>query len=163
VLTVTDRINIDCSLDQVYSCFWRAELWPTITQHVKKIEMLDESTTYQRFRMQVLSNNKLFSMETERIGELNHRISYRQTTPPRIFDEHTGEWLFAQRGTETVVTVIHHVLINEEQARATFNVDTLSEAEQIIAATLKRNGSMTMMAVKELLERRKASVGVVHG
>jgi len=50
------------------------------------------------------------------------------------------------------VTLIHKARINEPKAREILEVGSLAEAEVLISETLKRNGRLTMSAVKATIE-----------
>jgi len=152
MLVVTDSTIINGKLSRVFDCFWDPTLWPQITPHVKQIEMIEWEDTHQRFKMSVEANGKRHDMETERIAVINERITYRQSQPPPFFDEHIGEWLFEELDEGVRVTLIHKARINEPKAREILEVGSLAEAEVLISETLKRNGRLTMSAVKATIE-----------
>jgi aromatase len=153
MLTVTDTIRINAGLSEVYDCFWNPEYWPRLTDHVKQIEMLQWNGMHQRFKMLVESNGKQFLMETEREGVLNSSISYRQTKPPPFLQRHHGRWDFVANGEGVSVTLTHDVVIDKEKALELLPVSTFIEAERLIGENLKRNGALTMTAVKRYVER----------
>lgn len=162
MLVVTDSIIINGDLPRVFDCCWNATLWPRITRHVKQIEMIEWQATHQRFKMSVEANGKRHDMETEREAVINERITYRQSQPPPFFDEHLGEWRFEKLDGGVRVTLIHKARINESKAREILEVGSLDEAERVISETLKRNGRLTMSAIKATIEGNKAAseVGV---
>jgi hypothetical protein len=153
---VIDTVLIHGKLPEVFKCFWEAELWPQITPHVKRIEMLQNSATYQRFRMDVASEGKLHSVESERYAVPNESIRYQQVIPPTLFKKHGGEWHFAFKQGDVEVTLTHRAELNEQVVLEALKVNTLTEAEQRIGATLRKNGMTTIMAVKDLIESGKA-------
>ena len=152
MLTVTDTIRIKGNLTQVYDCFWNPEYWPRLTTHVKRIEMLEWEGMRQRFKMCVEANGKQFLMETEREGVPDMSISYRQTQPPPFLLAHTGRWDFATEDEDVLVTLVHRVVIDPEKALDVLAVPTLTDAERVIGENLRRNGAMTMNAVKRYVE-----------
>jgi uncharacterized protein YndB with AHSA1/START domain len=152
MMTVTDTEIIRGKLDEVYSCFWNPTLWPRITPHVKKVEIIAWQGAHQQFRMCVEANGKQHWTESERDAVNGQRITYRQTKPPPFFLEHTGEWRFAQVGDGVRVTLIHRVCIDEERAQEMLSVGSHAEAKKLIRQTLKRNGSLTITAIKRMVE-----------
>jgi aromatase len=152
MLTVTDTIKINADLGRVFDCFWNPEYWPRLTDHVKGIDMLDSHETRQRFKMLVESNGKQFLMESERECVLDTSITYVQTQPPPFLRRHTGRWDFVADGDGVSVTLTHDVVIDEEKALELLPVSTVEEAKRMIGENLKRNGSLTMNAVKRYLE-----------
>jgi len=160
MLTVTETIMIDADLSQVFDCFWNPQYWPRLTDHVKGIEMLDANETQQRFKMLVESNGKQFLMETERQCVLNSIISYRQTQPPPFLQKHTGRWEFVAGRDGVSVTLTHDVVIDEEKALKLLPVSNLDEAKRMIGENLKRNGSLTMNAVKRYLEQTPVTASI---
>lgn len=160
MLTVTDTIMINADLSQVFDYFWNPQYWPRLTDHVKGIEMLDANATQQRFKMLVVSNGKQFLMETERQCVLNSSISYRQTQPPPFLQKHTGRWEFVAGSDGVSVTLTHDVVIDEEKALKLLPVSNLDEAKRMIGENLKRNGSLTMNAVKRYLEQTPVAASV---
>jgi hypothetical protein len=157
MLVVTDITIIHGELSQVFTCFWDPTLWPRITPHVKEIEMIEWEDTHQRFKMSVEANGKLHRMETVRDAVINARITYKQSQPPPFFDEHMGEWSFEQEEGGVRVTITHKARINESKAREILEVDSLAEAEALISKTLKRNGQLTMAAIKATIEGNQAA------
>lgn len=160
MLTVTDTIRIDADLNEVFDCFWNPHYWPRLTDHVKGIEMLDSDETRQRFKMLVESNGKQFLMETERQCVLNSSISYAQTQPPPFLQKHTGRWDFVAGNDGVSVTLTHDVVIDEQKALKLLPVSNFDEAKRMIGENLKRNGSLTMNAVKRYLEQAPVAATV---
>lgn len=154
MLTVTDEETIAAELPEVFACFWDATLWPAITPHVKRIEMVQADERSQRFRMTVESNGAAHTVETVRRCEPFLRITYRQLTPPPFLREHTGEWSFRAHGSAVLVRLTHQAVVDEEKAIAALQVRDAQEASRVIAQTLKSNGARTIAAVKEHLEGR---------
>jgi hypothetical protein len=163
MLTVTDTIRIKGDLSRVYDCFWNPEYWPHLTEHVKQIEMLEWEGMRQRFKMRVEANGKQYLMETERVGVLDTSITYRQTQPPPFLLMHSGKWDFAADNGDVCVTLTHSVLIDQNKALEMLSVGSLPEAERIIGENLKRNGSMTMNAVKRYVEEASAATNLSAG
>lgn len=161
MLTVTDTIRINGSLTHVYDCFWNPEYWPRLTDHVKQIEMLKWEGMHQRFKMLVESNGQQILMETEREGVLNVSIIYRQTQPPPFLQEHTGRWDFTAGSNGVSVTLTHSVTIDKVKALELLPVSTLVEAERLIGENLKRNGGLTMNAVKRYVEQAVTPTSVL--
>jgi hypothetical protein len=159
-MEVTDTVSIKGNLPDVFRYFWRAELWPRITPHVKRIEMLEDGPTYQRFLMQVESEGRVHSVESERFAVPGESIRYQQTMPPALFRTHGGEWRFVAKDEGTEVSLTHRVEINADAAFEILKVTTMDEAERRVGAALRRNGMTTILAVKELVENGAA--GQLH-
>jgi Polyketide cyclase / dehydrase and lipid transport len=152
MLDVVDEININSDLARVYTCFWAAPLWPAITSHVKRIEMLEWRGEHQRFLMTVSANGKDHVVESVREAVPNEQITYRQLTPPAFFRSHQGMWRFASGERGVSVSVRHTVDIDFDKARALFGLHTDHSIEELVSVTLHANGMTTMVAVKNLLE-----------
>lgn len=154
MLTVTDEVAIAAELPEVFACFWDATLWPAITSHVKRIEMIQSHERFQRFRMTVEANGRAHTVESIRCCEPFQRISYRQTTPPAFLREHMGEWAFRAEGSAVLVRLTHQAVVDDEKAIAALKVRDADEASRVVSETLKANGARTMAAVKNHLETR---------
>lgn len=155
-LSVVDKEPIRGSREEVFECFWRPELWPKITPHVKRIEMLREEANYQHFIMEVHAEGKVYVMETERHSVGSQSIGYQQSKPPALFRTHKGEWKFEQQGPITEVSLVHTVDVDEEKAIAILQVQSAEEAYEKIRTNLRRNGRTTIEAVKKLVESGQA-------
>ncbi len=152
MLSVRDTIVIRGDLAEVYECFWNPRLWTEITPHVKKIEMLDETATSQRFKMEVHSDGKEYYMETQRQAFPLQAICYRQLRPPPFLTLHTGEWNFALSPEGVRVTLSHEVEVDADRACEILGVTDAEEAVRRIRTALKHNGSSTLHAVKRWVE-----------
>jgi aromatase len=158
VLEVTDIIVIESDLRSVFHWLWRAERWPEITPHVKRVQMLEEEKDRQHFRMDVLSDGKLYTVETQRHARPYGSISYRQTTPPSFLREHTGEWILRPVGSSIEVKVIHRADVDEEKAVASLGVATAEAALDRVRLALSRNGKLTLEVIKSRLESQPSSL-----
>jgi uncharacterized membrane protein len=151
MLTVSDSITIDAPLELVFRTHWNPELWPRITPHVKRIEMLESGLRSQRFRMEVESNGRRYETESVRTAEPHSRIAYVQTRTPALFARHCGEWLFSVEGDQTRVALVHEVVLSE-RAPDILGSRPGPETESAVADALRRNGNMTMSALKRWIE-----------
>lgn len=152
MLVTSDIVEIKGNVDEIFRYLWDAESWPSITPHVKRIEMLEYAADFQRFKMYVESEGKEYAMETARSRIVNKSISYRQLQPPPLFLKHSGEWRFDEIGGSVRITLTHRVLLNESEAKHALGVSSVPQAEEKVRAILTRNGSLTMFAVKRLIE-----------
>lgn len=152
MLTVTDDVRVDASIERVFETFWQPELWPRITPHVKQVEMLLRGARSQRFRMVVESNGRRFESESARTAEPHELISYVQIKTPPIFVRHCGDWRFSVDETGmTRVSLVHQVLLADE-APAILGTVPGQPTETFVADSLRRNGSLTMHALKRWIE-----------
>lgn len=151
-IDVIDHESILGVQAEVFECFWRPELWPQITPHVKRIEMIHETENHQRFIMEVHAEGKKYVMESERSALAPQIITYQQSKPPAIFRSHGGEWRFEQQGPFTQISLVHSVDVDDEKAVAVLEVKTVEEAYEKIRTNLKKNGRTTINAVKKLVE-----------
>lgn len=149
---VADDVVIRAELNEVFGYCWKAKLWPKLTEHVKRIEMLDEQEGLQRFRMTVDNNGKLYTVETVRRATGREQIDYQQTTPPAFLRRHTGRWCFRREGNAVHVSLTHEAEVDESRALALLPVKNLDEAEHFVAESLSKNGRRTMLAIKAHLE-----------
>lgn len=149
---INDQVKIKTTINSLYKYFWHPEWWTRLTPHVKAIEMIEEESTYQHFKMDVESDGKIYNVETERWSDPYKSISYKQCRPPVFLRAHQGFWEFSQDGDEVVVSLTHKVDIDESKAIELLPVSNSEEARKLIAANLKKNGLLTINAVKSYLE-----------
>jgi len=154
MLTVVDEVMVKADLERVFECIWDATCWPRLTTHVKRIEMLEEGDRRQRFRMTVESNGRDHTVESVREAEPGEWIRYHQTRPPAFLKEHLGEWRFVAVDGGVRVDLVHRAEIDYDKALAALPASSPEEADRVVSTALKVNGSKTLLAVKEHLERR---------
>lgn len=151
-LNVVDSELIRGSQEEVFECFWRPELWPKITPHVKRIEMIHEEGNRQHFIMEVQAEGRNYVMETERVAVAPQSITYQQSKPPVFLRTHSGEWRFEQQGPDTRISLVHQVDIDDQKAIAVLEVQSVEAAHEKIRTNLRKNGRTTITAVKTLVE-----------
>lgn len=154
MLTVTDRHTIRAALSDVFRCVWNAELWPKITSHVKRVEMVESNDSAQKMLMTVLSNGAEHTVESVREADPGRYVRYSQTKPPAFLKEHSGEWNFSIVAEGVCVDLVHRAVVDYDKALSALNVKTNAEADRLISSTLKSNGARTLIAIKDYLERR---------
>lgn len=152
ILERTDSGSIDAKVEAVFHCFWRAELWPKFTDHVVKVEMLQEQEGYQRYAMHVNVEGKTYVMETQRIAVAPRSVSFQQPKPPVLMNSHSGVWTFEGGPSGTHVSIAHRVDINEEKAIEVLGVASAEEARQKIIGNLHRNGMAMISSINEYLK-----------
>jgi hypothetical protein len=154
MLTVTDRHTIRAGLSAVFDCVWNAALWPEITSHVKRIDFVERSDRSQKMLMTVLANGAEHTVESLREADPGRRVTYRQSRPPAFLKAHDGEWQFSVVPEGVRVDLIHRAVVDYDKALAALNVGTEAEADRLIGNTLRTNGSKTLIAIKNYLERQ---------
>jgi aromatase len=154
ILERTDSGTIEASIADVFYCFWQAELWPKFTDHVVKVEMLEEQEGYQRYAMQVNVESKHYVMETQRIAVAPRSISFQQPKPPVFMNAHSGVWIFEETPSATLVSVTHRMNVNEQKAIETLGVATAADARQKIMGNLQRNGMAMITSVNDFLQSK---------
>ena len=92
MVVVEDELLIRAPLERVFRCFWEPGLWTRITPHVKRIEMLEERASRQRFLMTIESEGRAHTVETSREAIPNESITYRQSKPPAFPNDASGAW-----------------------------------------------------------------------
>lgn len=152
ILERIDSGSIDAKVEAVFHCFWRAELWPKFTDHVVKVEMLQEEEGYQRYAMHVNVEKKNYVMETQRIAVAPRSISFQQPKPAVLMKSHSGVWTFEEGPAGTHVSVAHRVDLNEEKAIEVLGVASAEEARQKVMANLHRNGMAMINSINEYLK-----------
>jgi uncharacterized membrane protein len=153
MITVTDSLTIGAPVKRVYEYCWNAELWPSITPHVRQVEFLESTAERQLMRMVVESGGKLYTTESERNTVPGEYITYRQRTPPVFLHEHSGEWRFTSAQGKTRVELTHRFEADHAAARQALGLAESDDVDSAIAERLKRNGLLTLSAVKEAAER----------
>jgi aromatase len=152
ILERTDSGSIAATVEAAFHCFWRAELWPQFTDHVVKVEMLEEQDGYQRYAMHVNVESKNYVMETQRIAVAPRSISFQQPKPPVFMNSHSGVWTFEEGPSGTQVSVAHRLDVNDQKAIEVLGVATAEEARQKIMGNLHRNGMAMINSVNEYLK-----------
>lgn len=152
ILERTDSGSIQATVEAAFHCFWRAELWPKLTDHVVKVEMLEEQDGYQRYAMHVNVDSKNYVMETQRISVAPRSISFQQPKPPVFMNSHSGVWTFEEGPSGTQVSVVHRLDVNDEKAIEVLGVASAEEARQKIMGNLQRNGMAMINSVNEYLK-----------
>jgi ribosome-associated toxin RatA of RatAB toxin-antitoxin module len=151
-VVVTDSVVIKGTASRVYGYLWDAHAWPQLNPHVKAIEMIEETPTYQCMRMQVESDGHIVTMTTQRQATPLQAITYHQTQPPPFFQEHRGEWQLREEPDGVRVTLIHTVVLDEERIKSFLGVASIDEARPRVASVLSRNGLRTIEAIKQAVE-----------
>jgi hypothetical protein len=154
MLTVTDRHTIRAGLSAVFRCVWDAGLWPKITSHVKRVSFLESTDRSQKMLMTVVANGAEHTVESVREAEPDRHVRYTQTRPPAFLKTHDGEWHFSVVPEGVRVDLIHRAVVDYDKALAALNVGSAAEADRLISSTLKANGSRTLIAIKDYLERQ---------
>jgi aromatase len=152
ILEQTDHGSIEAPVEAIFHCFWRAELWPKFTDHVVKVEMLEEQQGYQRYAMHVQVEGKEYVMETQRIAVAPRSISFQQPKPPVLMNAHSGLWTFEEGPSSTRVKVAHRVDLNEPRAMEVLGLASAEEARQKISGNLHRNGMAMIDSINEYLK-----------
>ena len=149
--SVTDTLTIAAPLEQVYAYCWNAEIWPTITSHVRNLRMVVATATEQHFSMVVESEGRLYPVESRRTSKPNEWIRYAQEKPPIFLSEHSGEWRFQSVDQKTLVELTHR-FVAKKNARELLSLAADVNVETFIGDRLKANGVRTLCAIKNLLE-----------
>ena len=157
MIVVKDEVVIRAELDRVFQCFWNPFVWTRITPHVKKIEMLEETESRQRFLMTVESNGQCHTVETNREAVANTSITYQQSRPPVFLRWHRGRWTFSSEVDGIRVSLVHEAEVDGSKL-ALLGATTLDQAEATVAQNLRANGSRTMAAVKGHLQSADPSI-----
>lgn len=151
ILERTDSGWIESSAGDVFHCFWRAEMWPMLTDHVVKVDMLEEQDGYQRYAMHVQVEGKKYVMETQRISVAPRSISFQQPKPPVFMRSHSGVWSFEQGASSTKVSVAHRLDVDEQKAMESLGVSSAEDARKKIMGNLERNGMAMIDSVSAFL------------
>lgn len=152
ILERTDSGTIEAPVADAFYCFWRAEMWPTLTDHVVKVDMLEEQDGYQKYAMHVSVEGKKYVMETQRISVAPRSISFQQPKPPVFMRAHSGVWSFEQGPSATKVSVAHRLDVDEEKAMETLGVGSVEDARKKIMGNLERNGMAMINSVNAFLQ-----------
>lgn len=151
ILELVDSETIHATREEVFHCFWRAELWPKLTSHVTRIEIVHEQDGWQRYSMEVDVEGKKYVMETQRIAVSPAAIAFHQPKPPAFMRAHTGVWNFEQNGQDTRVKVTHRVDLDEEKAMEMLSLGSVALARQKVTENLHKNGLAMITSVGEFL------------
>lgn len=155
IIERTDSGVIRASITDTFYCFWRAELWPRVTDHVVQIDMLEEREAYQRYGMHVQVEGKKYVMETQRIAVAPRSISFEQPKPPVFMRSHSAVWTFEKGSSGTSVRVAHRVNVDEQKAIVILGVSSAEDARHKILGNLERNGMAMIRSVDAFLQQEE--------
>lgn len=155
ILELIDKGTIRGSRSDAFYCFWRAELWPRLTSHVTRVEMLDERECWQRYALHVQVDGKPYTMETQRIAVPSSFISFYQPKPPYFMRTHSGVWQFEEMGAGgTLITVTHRVDVDDEKAIEALGARSLEEARKMLLHNLHKNGMAMINSVDVFMQAK---------
>ena len=101
---------------EVEQAFWRAEVWPELTEHVEGLHIHYEDDNSQILTMEVVSRGKRASFRSIRCRQ-GSRIYYFQPEPPEFLRQHYGYWEIAPLDEGgCLVHSRHHFAVNDPQA-----------------------------------------------
>jgi len=152
ILELKDTGLVNGDRADVFHCFWRAELWPKLTSHVKRVEILEEQEGWQRYAMYVDVDGKEYSMITQRIAVSPNSISFQQPKPAAVMLAHTGVWRFDEAPSGTQVTVVHRVHVNVDKSMELLNAGSPEQAREKLTANLHKNGMAMITSVDAFLK-----------
>lgn len=155
IIELTDKGTIRGARAEVFSCFWRAEMWPQLTSHVTRVEMLEEQECWQRYALHVHVDGKDYTMETQRIAVPSHFISFYQPQPPYFMKAHSGVWRFEEdRQGDTHVTVNHRVVADDEKTMEALGMASVEQARSKLMQNLHKNGMAMINSVDTFLTEK---------
>ena|SRR5829696_272808 len=156
-------VSFAVDLQRVLRAFWDLEDWPSLTTHVRKIEMHYCDENVQVLTMHVVTNGHHDRFKSVRMKQGNG-IYYLQPDPPPILRRHNGSWQFNAGPGSTIVTSRHFVDINTDVAaafvrKAGLPVGDRTTTHQQIKNIICNNSLQTMLALKKRFE---GEIGGLH-
>lgn len=156
-------VSFAVDLQRVLQAFWDLEDWPSLTAHVRKIEMHYCDENVQVLTMHVVTKGQHDRFKSVRMKQGN-AIYYLQPDPPPILRRHNGSWQFNTGPDGTIVTSRHFVEINTDVAAAFIHEAGLpagnsTTTHQQIKNIICNNSLQTMLALKKRLE---GEIGGLH-
>jgi aromatase len=156
ILELIDTATIEGEREEAFRCFWRAELWPQLTSHVTRVEMLEERDCWQKYALYVQVDGKDYAMITQRIAVPARFISFQQPKPPHFMNGHSGVWSFEDDGSgNTKVSVAHRVDFDAAKAMEALGANSGEEARLKLQHNLHHNGMAMIASVDAFLKAQR--------
>ncbi|WP_216906610.1 aromatase/cyclase [Nocardia noduli] len=156
LMSFDDTVRIGGSAEDVYDFLNEAQLWTERLPHVAKVELTEDSAGLQLLSMDTRTKDGSTHTTTSvRVCIPHERIVYKQIVVPALMTLHTGYWLLAADGGETVATSQHTVVINPANITAVLGADAdLAAARDFVRTALSGNSRATLGHAKEYAESR---------
>ncbi|MER5873468.1 aromatase/cyclase [Streptomyces sp. NPDC002044] len=146
LFSFTDTATLSCSAERAYAFIHRADQWPDLLPHVRRVTLRTDSAGVQDLEMDTLTaDGSAHTTRSVRVCVPGELIAYKQVVPPRLLLGHSGRWEFTGTADGAVVTAEHTVLIDPEAVEAQLGAGaTLADARRFLRTALGGNSRTTL-------------------
>jgi ribosome-associated toxin RatA of RatAB toxin-antitoxin module len=146
VFAFTDVVEIPGAAADVYEFIYRADRWPELLPHVRRVTLREERPGVQDLETEtVTAGGSRHTTRSVRVCFPAERIVLKQVVVPALLLGHSGRWTFREGADGTVVTACHTVAINPAALRDALGPhSTLADAKKRITDALSTNNLATL-------------------
>lgn len=155
VLSFTDDLYIDGTIEDCYSVLYEAREWPQRFPHVTSLEMTEDPANFQLFDMGTkTSDGSTHQTRSVRICLPHRKIVYKQLKTPPLLAAHTGHWGFTETPEGVIAQTRHTVTIKPDMLHVLGADTTLADARRYLRRVLSANSLANLRYTKEYAEAR---------
>jgi aromatase len=156
LMSFTDTVRIDGSVQDVYDFLNEAQHWPDRLPHVARVSLVEDNPGLQVLEMDTTtSDGSAHRTRSIRVCFPHHRIVYKQTVLPALLTAHSGCWQLAGDGYGVTVTARHTVAINPAGIAAVLGADAgIERGRAFVRETLGANSRATLGHARRYAEVR---------
>ncbi|MDC3989284.1 aromatase/cyclase [Polyangium jinanense] len=149
-------IDMACPPELAFRIGLDVSRWPEIFPPCLCAKVLEETDTRQKIALTARANNGVFSWESVRSIDRQHRlISFAQSKPSPLVRSMHGMWSFEKTATGCRVTLTHDFEIAEDVSGVVEGVNTHEEAARFMMKTVETNSMKELAAIGARVEREK--------
>ncbi|UKY51768.1 SRPBCC family protein [Streptomyces inhibens] len=155
IISFEDPLFVAGSVEDAYRYLYEADKWAERIPHVIRLELEENTPNIQFFDMDTKSSDgSEHTTRSVRICLPNNKIVYKQTTPPKTLDAHTGHWLFTETPEGVIVSSRHTATIRPEGLNLLGEGTTVQGARKYLRRVLSANSMGNLRLTKVYAEER---------
>ncbi len=145
IFTFTDTVTAATTPDAAYAFIDRADRWPGLLPHVRRVELREDQPGVQLLEMEtVAGDGPAHVTRSYRVGRAPGWMAYKQIVPPAVLRGHAGAWLFEPTPSGVAITARHTVMLRPGAAPG---------LRASVRTALGGNSLATLGVLRETLER----------
>lgn len=140
-----------------WQVLYEADRWPELLDHVKRLEMTEETPNIQFFDMDTLAKDgSTVTTRSVRVCLPTRLIVYKQINPPPLLEVHTGHWRFTPTPEGMILGARHTCTIRPDRLAVLGADTTLTGARRYLRRFLSANSTTNLRLAKAYAEERAA-------
>jgi aromatase len=157
MVSFTDTVRIDGSIEDVYDFLNEAQLWQERLPHVARVSLESGTPGVQVLEMDTRTKDgSMHTTKSIRVCFANERIAYKQITLPALMTLHTGYWQLDRDGDGVLASSQHTVALNVDNIPTVLGPDAdVAQARTFIRTALSGNSLATLGLAKEYAEGKR--------